>query len=145
MNVLTVSVLLALLPYVILYRSMKPPQRVQLDCSNSLATSEFNTASDFVAQVEGHKTLDTEDLTSVALQQIVHIDDRGAEHVQRVIEADEVSQSGQRKEEGKEGGGKTVGGRRRTVDSDRVSLLSNMELEETDFDVNEERLGNGSV
>ena len=141
MNVLTVSVLLALLPYVILYRSMKPPQRVQLDCSNSLATAEFNTASDFVAQIEGHKTLDTEDLTSVALQQIVHIDDRGAEHVQRVIEADEVSQSGQRKE----GGGKTVGGRRRTVDSDRVSLLSNMELEETDFDVNEERLGNGSV
>ena len=105
MNILSVSVLLVIVPYILLYRTMKPANQQQqvMRTSGSVASIELNSLLN----------QDTVELVSVGDKELVYLD--------WCVEKDSGGLGdGEREVEGGTRG-------RRKFDSDKTQLLENME------------------
>ena len=127
MNILTVSMMLVIVPYLLLYRTMKPAQQAQL-----LSTVDSVDAIELSGMTNNHLE-EQNDKDGLMLKHSTYVDvgDIGTSD----SSSDSVSELDQGVSEEREGGGgDRVQGSGKRVDSERALLLGDVELGEDELE-----------
>ena len=125
MNILTVSMMLVIVPYLLLYRTMKPAQQAQL-----LSTVDSVDAIELSGMTNNHLE-EQNDTDGLMLKHSTYVGDIRTSD----SSSDSVSELDQGVSEEREGGGgDRVQGSGKRVDSERALLLGDVELGEDELE-----------